>query len=49
MKLVIISKKKHTFERGYTSRWTEEIFTITTIHNTQPITYKMSDTNRDEI
>ena len=25
---VRISKKKKTFEKGYTTRWTEEIFTI---------------------
>ena len=40
---VRISKKKKTFEKGYTTRWTEEIFTITKIQNTNPITYKLTD------
>ena len=35
---VRISKKKKVFEKGYTTRWTEEIFTITRIQNTNPIT-----------
>ena len=38
---VRISKKKKTFEKGYTIRWTEEIFTITKINHTSPVTYKM--------
>ena len=46
---VRISKKKKTFEKGYTTRWTEEIFTITKILNTNPITYKVADLNGKEI
>ena len=46
---VRISKKKKTFEKGYTTRWTEEIFTITKIQNTDPITYKIADLNGEEI
>ena len=34
---VRISKKKITFEKGYTTRWTEEIFTIAEVQRTQPI------------
>ena len=44
-----ISKKKKTFEKGYTTRWTEEIFTITKIQNTNPITYKIADLQGEEI
>ena len=46
---VRISKKKKTFEKGYTTRWTEEIFTITKIQNTDPITYKIADLQGEEI
>ena len=46
---VRISKKKKTFEKGYTTRWTEEIFTIKKIKNTFPVTYKIADLNEKEI
>ena len=46
---VRISKKKKTFETGYTTRWTEEIFTITKINHTSPVTYKIADLNGEEI
>ena len=44
-----ISKKKALFEKGYTTRWTEEVFTITKIKCTSPITYKIADLNGEEI
>ena len=46
---VRISKKKKTFEKGYTTRWTEEIFTIVEVKHTQPPTYKIADLNGEEI
>ena len=46
---VRISKKKTTFEKGYTPRWTEEIFTVYSIKYTDPITYKITDLNGEEI
>ena len=46
---VRITKKKKVFEKGYTTRWTEEIFTIKEIQNTNPITYKIKDLNKKEI
>ena len=46
---VRITKKKKVFEKGYTTRWTEEIFTITEIQNTNPITYKLADLQGEEI
>ena len=46
---VRISKKKTLFEKGHTTRWTEEIFTITKIKRTSPITYKIADLNGEEI
>ena len=46
---VRISKKKRTFEKGYTTRWTEEIFTIVEVKHTSPVTYKIADLNGEEI
>ena len=46
---VRISKKKKTFEKGYTTRWTEEIFTIVEVKHTLPIMYKIADLNGEEI
>ena len=46
---VRISKKKKTFEKGYTTRWTEEIFTIAEVKRTSPVTYKIVDLNGEEI
>ena len=46
---VRISKKKKTFKKGYTTRWTEEIFTIVEVKHTSPVTYKIADLNREEI
>ena len=45
---VRISKKKKTFEKGYTTRWTEEIFTIVEVKRTQPPTYKIAALNGKE-
>ena len=46
---VRITKKKKTFEKGYTTRWTEEIFTIVEVKRTSPVTYKIADFNGEEI
>lgn len=46
---VRISRKKATFEHKYTPNWTEEIFTISRIHDTVPSTYTIKDTNEEEI
>ena len=46
---VMISKKKKTFEKGYTTRWTEEIFMIVEVIRTSPMTYKIADLNGEEI
>ena len=43
------AKKKKVFEKGYTTRWTEEIFTIKKIRDTDPITYKLEDLQGEEI
>jgi len=37
------------FEKGCTPRWTEEVFTILGVIHTNPITYKITDLNGEEI
>ena len=46
---VRITKKKTVFEKGYTPRWTEEVFTVSQIQYTDPPTYKISDHHGEEI
>ena len=46
---VRISKKKKTFKKGYTTRWTEEIFTIVEVKRTSHVTYRIADLNGEEI
>ena len=46
---VRISKKKKTFEKGYTTRWTEEIFMIVEVKRSRPPTFKIADLNGEEI
>ena len=36
-------------DRGYTARWTEEVFTVSEVLYTDPITYKIVDYNNEEI
>ena len=45
---VRISRNKAIFEKGYTTRWTEEVFKISKILNTDPITYKIEDLQGEE-
>ena len=37
------------FDKGYTQRWTEEVFKISKIQLTIPVTYKIADYNGEEI
>ena len=46
---VRITVKKKTFEKGYTPRWTEEVFTISQVQYTEPPTYKIKDYSGNEI
>ena len=46
---VRISKKKKTFEKGYTSNWTEEVFIVAEVQPTNPYTYKLKDTLDEHI
>ena len=42
---VRISKKKKTFEKGFTTNWSEELFIVTEVKNTKPATYEIEDLN----
>ena len=44
-----ITKKKKIFDKRYTQRWTEVVFTILKIQLTIPVTYKITDYNGEEI
>ena len=44
-----ISKFKNVFAKGYTPKWSEEIFVVIKIKNTVPWTYAISDLNGKEI
>ena len=46
---VRITRKEKTFDKGYTQRWTEEVFKISKIQLTIPMTYKLTDDNGEKI
>ena len=46
---VRITKKKKTFDMWYTQRWMEDVFTISKIQFTIPVTCKITNYNGDEI
>ena len=46
---VRITKKKKIFDKGYTQRWTEEVFKIFKIQLTILVTYKITDYNVEVI
>ena len=41
---VHITRKKGTFEKGFTPNWTKEVFTIISVKATKPPTYTIKDT-----
>ena len=47
--LVIISKYKNNFAKGYKPNWSEEVFVIKKVKNTIPWTYVINDLNGEEI
>ena len=46
---VRITEKKKTFDKGYSQRWTEEVFKMSKIQLTIPATYKITNYNGEEI
>ena len=47
--IVIISKYKNVFAKGYTPNWSEEDFMIKKVKNTVPWSYVINDLNGEEI
>ena len=41
---VRITRRKGTFQKGFTPNWTEEVFTISSVKATKPPTYTIKDT-----
>lgn len=46
---VRISKYKSLFEKGYTPNWSTELFRITCVLVTEPVTYRLVDLNDNEV
>ncbi|XP_070156725.1 uncharacterized protein [Polyergus mexicanus] len=46
---VPVSKFKTIFEKGFTPNWTTEIFRITKIQRTNPVTYLLKDSRGEPI
>ena len=46
---VRISKYKSIFAKGYTPKWSEEVFVIKKVKNSVPWTYVINDLNSEEI
>ena len=46
---VRITKKKNVFDKGYTQRWMEEVFKVSKIQLSIPVTCKITDYNVEEI
>ena len=46
---VRISKYKNIFAKGYTPNWSKEVFVVSKIKNTVPLTYVVNDLNGEEI
>jgi hypothetical protein len=47
--VVRISKAKHVFEKGYTPKWTTELFRVVNVKVTDPVTYLLEDMNGQPI
>ena len=46
---VRITVKKKNFEKGFTPKWTEEVFVIEKVIFSKPVTYKLKDLMDDEV
>ncbi|KAL6416552.1 hypothetical protein ACFW04_013359 [Cataglyphis niger] len=46
---VRVSKFKTIFEKGFTPNWTTEIFRITKVQQTNPVTYLLKDSQNEPI
>ena len=41
--------KKKSFEKGFTPKWTEEVFVVDKVIFTKPVTYKLKDLMEEEV
>ena len=46
---VRISKTRRPFKKGYMPSWTEELFTVSRVQNTTPVTYVLKDDHGEEL
>ena len=46
---VRLARKRGVFDKGYTEQWTEELFTISQVHLTNPPVYSVKDFKNEEI
>ena len=46
---VRIGQSRHTFKKGYTASWTEELFTVSRVYATTPVTYGLKDDSGEEL
>ena len=46
---IMILKYKNIFTKGYTQNWSEEVFVVSKIKNTVPLTYVINDVNGEPI
>lgn len=46
---VRVSKTRRTFKKGYLPSWTEELFTVSRILKTSPLTYALKDDHGEEL
>ena len=46
---VRISKTRHVFKKGYLPSWSEELFTVSRVHQTTPRTYVIKDDHGEEL
>jgi len=46
---VRIQKKNEVFEKSFTPNWTKEVFIVSKIQRTNPITFKITDYNDEEV
>jgi hypothetical protein len=44
-----IVQARQTFKKGYTPGWTEELFTVSRVNMTNPITYVLKDDGGEEL
>jgi hypothetical protein len=46
---VRLSKARRAFKKGYLPNWTEELFTVSAIRRTNPVTYTIKDDGGEDL